>query len=331
MLLFSFRSFLEVLIAYPFSNKLTVTPAFGNIRAFANLAVVLIPLSWLVLVNNPRVETKVLAWSVNLFWVWVLVLTEARSGLLSLGVGILWVAFKYGRPGRAAFVVFLSVLFTSLLIYIFVPVLSVDGWTRDVTSSSGRWELWSWSWVYFFDSFPFGIGGMMFAADGRLAHASPHNLLLTLMAEWGALVLVGGALFLVVLVKAFRSELSGRSVSVRVRIPVVWAVIAGVVNAQFSGAHIGSFSSIALILAFGAYFAVRIPASMSELPNKLKSNRLLLIVLVCLWAHASFLGYQLYGFSEESRASCAKESSGTLYPRVWVQGRLDCGGSGFGH
>ncbi|SFM41806.1 O-antigen ligase family protein [Marinobacter zhejiangensis] len=327
MLLFSFRSFVEVLIASPFSNKLTATPAFTNIRTYANLAVIFIPLSCLALTGSPGVGRVFLVWLVNVFWVWVLVLTEARAALLALGVGVGWVALRYGRSGLVALAGALSVLFVSSLIYLLVPVLEADGWVRDITSSSGRWELWSLSWRYFVDSFPFGIGGMMFAADGRLAHASPHNVFFTLMAEWGALVVAGGVLFFSFLIQQSRRNPKGESPSAKVMIPVVWAVIAGFVNAQFSGAHIGSFSSMALILAFGAYSALRFPAHLSQKERPIRGlpTRLILIILFCIWGHASFLSYKLHIISEDRRGTCLELASGKLYPRIWVQGRLDCG------
>ncbi len=223
MWLYSLRTFIEIFISFPFSDKLTVTPGFTNIRMYADLAVVIIPLSWLALVNNSGIINRASLWLVNVFWMWILVLTEARSGILSLSIAVSWVAFRYSSIGRQVFGIFLSILFVSVVFYILLPVMSVDGWSRDVTSSSGRILLWELSWQYFQDSFPFGIGGMMFAADGRLDVASPHNIFFVLLAEWGGVFILGLVLMVsLIVMNLLNSQNKQEGISYNIRVPVVF-------------------------------------------------------------------------------------------------------------
>jgi len=326
MLLFSLRSSFEVLLAAPFSNKLTVTPGFANIRNYANVAVVLVPLSLLALINRASIYLRLLAWVVGIFWLWVLVITEARSGILSLGLAAIAVAIFCGKEGRKCLSRFAWMSFICTLLYLIFPVQKTAGWTKDIASSSGRIELWYDAWIYFIDSFPFGIGGMMFAASGNISSASPHNLMLTLMAEWGFLALLGIAIFswLLFLISDNRKP---QDIMMHVRVPILWGLLAGLLNLQFAGAHIDPFGSITLALAAGAYLSfVTVKRST---PGTAGSGYIkpLSVILLCVWGHAGFLGYSLYQFSDKTRASCAEESAGVLYPRIWVQGRLDCGSS----
>lgn len=323
--LYAVRSLLEILILFPFSSRLTVTPGFANIRLYSDVAVVLLPLSWLALVKNPTLKVKVAVWLCNVFLVWILMLTEARSGLLSLGMAVVFGVFRYIKYRRLILGVSLSVFVSSLFIYFVVPVLSNGSWVRDVTSSNGRWELWGLSSSYFFDSFPFGIGGMMFAADGRLGVASPHNLIFTLMAEWGALFLAGLVVILLALGKKIAPVVEPKDEWCQiVRIPVTLATIAGGVNLLFAGAQIAPFSSLCLILACGAYISLQFRGDGAN-RQQARNGRLLLIGMLGIFAHASYLGYELHEISEQSRPVCVELANGVLFPRFWVQGRLDCG------
>lgn len=324
MFLYSLRSLLEVLISVPFSDRLTATPGFANIRSYADLAVVFIPFSWLALTPSSRAVTKLAVWLINVSWLWILVVTEARSGLLSLVIGVAWVAVRHGKCGRNVMFFFGLALFVSLCISFLAPVMSVGGWTRDITSSSGRWELWERSLMYFVDGFPFGIGGMMFAADGTVGVATPHNLILTVMAEWGGLVVLGITLVALLVRLRCLSETRAPQMPAGVRVPITVAALAAIVNVQFAASHSWPFSSIALILACGAYLSTRLMVS-GPAAGRVGSGRIVIWVLVFVFLHASFLGYELHQFAEESRAGCVDITGGILFPRFWIQGRLDCG------
>lgn len=326
MILFFVRSAINVSISVPFTNLLTATPGFANIRLFADLAVVIIPLSWLVLSDKAGLSLRALVLSMSIYWGWILLLTEARSGLLSLFVAAFWVFLFHGKTGRCAFFIYLFVTSISFLLLMFLPVLSVDGWARDVTSSSGRWSLWALSLQYFAESFPFGIGGMMFAADGRLLISSPHNVILVLLAEWGILV-VSGILAFMLLSLRRRTVVWHKEMYLNVeaiRTPVVISAVAGSVNLMFSGAQIAPFSSLVLILSYGALLAIYFPSIKRESSSRFL-GALLSVSLLVICFHASWLGYELYGISESNREACY-EAAEVFSPRFWVQGRLDCGG-----
>lgn len=322
MTLYAFRSALDIWIFAPLLNRLDATPGFANIRLFSDVAVVMIPLSWLAITQSLRFWTKFLLWAANIFWVWLLVVTEARSGLLSLTVAVCWVTFRYGVHGRKTLLVALLLVLVAVSFYMAVPVMAADGWQRDITSSSGRWELWQLAIQCFLNFFPFGAGGMAFAADGRAGVASPHNLILVLLAEWGFLFCVGLAIVLFQLWKRYwvGRRYSTDSVEIGVRIPVTIAAIAATVNTLFAGSHIAPFSALCLILAWGSYVAI----NFSTTDIRPRFLWVVPILFIALWLHVAWLGYSLYQVSEGSRAACQEEQN-MLYPRFWIQGRLDCG------
>ncbi|WP_199457193.1 MULTISPECIES: O-antigen ligase family protein [unclassified Marinobacter] len=325
MTLFFIRSMIDISISVPFTNLLTATPGVANIRLFSDLAVVIMPLSWLALSGRSGPGLRFLVLIMSIYWAWILLLTEARSGLVSLFIAVSWVFLLHGKAGRWAFCIYLFIIATSFALLLSLPVLSVDGWTRDVTSSSGRWSLWALSLKYFAESFPFGIGGMMFAADGRPVISSPHNIILILMAEWGALVVAG--ILTLLLVSLRQGSLEWRSrvpfyIGV-VRTPVVIGTVAGSVNLMFSGAQIAPFSSLVLVLSYGALLAIYFPSRRKEKSGGIFGT-VLSIGLLVICFHASWLGYELYEISEANRQVCY-EATEVFSPRFWVQGRLDCG------
>ena len=324
MAMFSLRSFIDIVLFTPFSNRIVATPGFANIRLYSDLAVVFMPLSLLVFTRARSPKLIAAFYVFNIYWGWVLLITEARSGILSIGVALLWVACVHGQQGRLilirCFVTFLS----SIFLFVCFPVLSAGRQVRDMTSSSGRFHLWEVSWDQFVDSFPFGVGGMMFAARGAVEPASPHNMIMLLLAEWGALCFFG---LLVVGVVVFGRRVvpsqQSSPKSIDVHVVVVLSAIASSVNLLFAGAHIAPFSSIGLLLAYGALLAIYLPAPESGPGSSTYANAISIFLLL-MFGVVSILGFELYHLTETLRQECGAFSE-YLHPRFWVQGLLECG------
>ena len=318
---YSVFAILEVGIANPITLRITATPGFSNIRLFSDIAVVLIPLSWLALGRG--LGWRLYLWIVGGVWFWLLLLTEARSGILSLFVGVAWVALFYKSEGKASFLRLLILGLVTFVYYYVFPVFSPEGelgWNRDLSSSSGRWELWLLSLQYFYEEFPYGIGGMMFAADGRYGVASPHNIIMVLLAEWGGLAFLGMLFIFFVVVFRARKRDEHRVLCA----PVTVAAVASGINLMFAGAQIAPFSAIFLTLAWGGYLSTVFPGHVRGAGKAGIAVRSVAGAGLLVWSVVLGLAYGLYGYSEKTRASCDEER-GVLFPRFWVQGRLDCG------
>lgn len=310
---------LEIVIAAPMLTPLAATPGFSNIRMFSDVAVVLLPLSWLAI--NKNILLRMCVWGCGIVWFWLLIITEGRSGILSLLIAAVWVCILYGALGRKALARLLVMAALAAAIYIFLPVMATNdglGWHRDISSSSGRLELWLLSWHNFIAEFPYGIGGMMFAADGRSDVAHPHNIIFIIMAEWGGLFLFGVLLaMLVVFCRAIKQRKERR-----MRMPVAMAAVAAGVNIMFSGAQSAPFSAVCLVLVWGGYMATVFPESQNQ--EDAVNVEGWTVLLLFIWLIICWMGYSLYGYSKETRLTCLQEN-GVVYPRFWAQGRLDCG------
>ncbi len=312
-----------------------VTPGLPNIRLFSDIAAGLMPLALLYITarRSPSRVAALLSLPPLAVWWYLLFLTEGRAGILALTCAMGVALLLFGRQARfPVATLFVAALIGLLGWWIYNPLMgerAESPFRRDLTSSSGRLDLWADALRYSIENFPVGIGPMMFAGDGHIRSASAHNLFLNTAAEWGlplALLLmalvVKGCL---VIVKRARAMPEADK---PLYACLVMAFVGVMVNVQFSGAHIAPLSSLVMVLAIGLVFGYRHSAqpalATSSGPVPLGAKLLWGFVLACM-IYLVVAGWALYELSVASTQVCMQEiGRAYLYPRFWAQGRLEC-------
>lgn len=335
LLLYSVVAADHLHLVWDFANRHDFGPGFANVRMFADVAVGVMPLAVLYAVarRRPSVVAAFLCVIPLAFWWWLLWVSESRAALLGLIAG-----------GAVALILFSRTALWPLAMLAISGALGLVGWwflnpiggggaeqafVRDITSSSGRLELWRDALSYSLEHFPLGIGPMGFAGDGNLRSAHAHNFFLNTAAEWGlplALLLLALLLYgcRVIMRRARAMPVEDKPIYAC----LVIAFVGVVVNAQFSGSHIIPLSSLVLVLAIGLVFGYR-PSNMAPPvepvgPPPLRATQVW-AALMLLYAYLLYAGLELYWLAEDSTATCFQEQGRAYYyPRFWAQGRLEC-------
>lgn len=336
MTLYGVRLLLEILSSGYFVARVQMTPGFANIRLFADVAVGFISLApiYFLALQDKRKSRALLVLLAMTSWVWLLLITEARSALLGLLTGGLSVLFLFGRQAAS----YLGLLCASLALavigrLVYHPMAwQMDSlfWRSNLMSDSGRFDLWRDAYSYGVEAFPLGIGPLMFAADGRARPASPHNVFFTLWAEWGAIAAV---IFLGVILYTVGSRLrqyaSQRAKAPDLAVPITCAALACLVNLLFAGAHIAPLSAMTLLGVFGLFFG---QSYRGRAKVEVATGRfgLWATVVWFLWGGMIIsllvLAFPYFNTAHFSIESCIEQTGRALVsPRFWYQGRLDCG------
>lgn len=336
MMFYGVRLLLEILSSGFFVTRVQMTPGFANIRLFADVAVGFIPLASLyyLALQNKRKSRAALALLVMALWVWLLLITEARSALLGLLMGGLVVLFLFGRRAASYLVMLCASLGLAVIgWFAYHPMAwQMDSlfWRSNLMSDSGRFELWHDAFNYGIKSFPLGIGPLMFAADGQARPASPHNIFLTLWAEWGAiaaLIFLGVVLYVVG--SRLREYASQRVEVPELAAPIVCAALACLVNLLFAGAHIAPLGAMTLIGVLGIFFGYGCRVRPSGEVVQYRRGWLATAAWF-LWGGMIiglvFLALPYFNIAHFSIELCVEQTGRALVsPRFWYQGRLDCG------
>ncbi|MEQ5801985.1 O-antigen ligase family protein [Halomonas sp. H10-9-1] len=337
LLLYSVFAADHLHLVWPFANRHDFGPGFANVRFFADVAVGVMPLALLYAVarRRPSAVAAFLCVIPLTFWWWLLWVSESRAALLGLIAGAAVALFLFGRAARWPLTMLAISGALGLVGWWFLNPIGGGGsgaeqaFVRDITSSSGRLDLWRDALRYSLGHFPLGIGPMGFAGDGNLRSAHAHNFFLNTAAEWGlplALLLLALLLYgCWVIVRRARAMPEGDK---PIYACLVIAFVGVVVNAQFAGSHIIPLSSLVLVLSIGLVFGYRpsneAPPPIPVGPVPLRAT-LIWAALMLLYAYLLYAGLELYWLAEDSTATCFQEQGRAYYyPRFWAQGRLEC-------
>ncbi|SDJ64804.1 O-antigen ligase family protein [Billgrantia gudaonensis] len=335
--IYGFQALDAIYWRWEFLEARDITPGLPNVRLFSDIAAGLMPLALLYVTARsvPSRVAALLCLPPLAVWWYLLFVTEARAGILALVSAMAVAVWLFGRQARFPVATLSVAALVGLLgWWLYNPLLAEGAespFQRDLTTSSGRLDLWADALRYSIEHFPFGIGPMMFAGDGQIRSASAHNLFLNTAAEWGLPL----ALLLLALVVKGCFVIARRARTMPVGDKplyacLVMAFVGVMVNVQFSGAHIAPLSSLVMVLAIGLVFGHRHsglppPKKPAGSPPWPVAAKVLGALLVVCMVYLAVAGWELYELSVASTRVCMQEAGRAyLYPRFWAQGRLEC-------
>ncbi|QHS15150.1 O-antigen ligase [Shewanella sp. Arc9-LZ] len=295
------------------ANSLIV--GYDNIRFLNQLQVMLLPILFLPVFYSKLEMYKLYSLIlVALHWL-ILFQTEARGAIISLVIAFSLILFYLPTIRRKLGAGFFlrSLLLGALLWLVFViilPYLLFDNDSSPIRlTSSGRIDMWIYAMQKITEQPWFGFGPMSFAwAEGRpLANAHPHNSIVQLVYEYGAIVslLVVGFL-MKFFYKAFdivKRENHGLTIC------LVFSITAIAIYSFFSGVIVMPFSQLVLAFVLAAFWALISERRLDhwELNTSLK----FVLVLFVTFASIILLG----SFEHEALQE-------TGHPRFWLNGAV---------
>ena len=222
----------------------------GNIRIYDS---VIVPIIFLAIYLK-SINYKYISYTYP-FIVFLLTLglwfDGARAALLSILMGLV-VVFIFSKQHRklvlsTAAVILFSFFIYQLTYYFYNQIYDVDRSLNVIrTSSSGRWELWSYVYQKWIEQPWKGVGGNFLATTNYpLNHL--HNFYLKLIFEWGIL----GFIFLCWIFYQLKTVLTSNDVHIALKA----GICAVAVDAFFSGNLVYPASQISIVLLLGLAFS----------------------------------------------------------------------------
>lgn len=232
--------------------------AFVNVRMLAELqfaTLFLLPAAW-SLAKTHRMRCLVTV-TAALWWGWLL-FSGARATLVVVPWVLLVVFLCAGRRSFPWTQRLLMQLFTGLFLF---AVLRMVLWIRQApvdtvmtyarASGSGRFSLWEEAWQSVLQHPWLGNGPGAFSCLTSRVEASPHNILLLLLSEWGLIcVLLVAAVALCAFVAMVRHLREAMDVKA-LHLSLFASVVAIVTSAQLSGTLIAPLGQMAVVLVLG--------------------------------------------------------------------------------
>jgi len=310
--------------------------AFVNIRIFAELqflTLFLLPAAW---IHMDSIGWRRFISMTAMLWWGLLLFTGTRSALAALPFALLMLAVIGGKQTYSwlrllarqfigGLLVF-GVISLSMSLTLGTSLLGEGGMSFARTSSGGRLEIWANTWQYFLQSPWFGNGPGAFACLTDELVASPHNLGLQLLSEWGLfmamLCLVIALLLFYSLVRFLRSERRPSAV----HFSLFATLVATVAASMMEGMIIAPLQQMLLVLLFGWSLHAFAPDKFVSLTEN-RGSRLKLGFAAVLCA---FLAVVLWGMKADlalqrqllvSPEGVVNLSYG---PRFWADGHDHC-------
>ncbi|MGI2106986.1 O-antigen ligase family protein [Shewanella frigidimarina] len=285
---------------------------YVNVRFFNQLQVMVMPLLFLPFFSQNLARFKSISFIViSLHWT-VLLQTEARGAILSLILASSLIMFFLSAVSRKQFIftllqTILLGIFLWLVFIIIIPYWLMDSANLQIrTTSSGRIDLW----FYILQSIPehlwFGFGPMSFTwAEGKpLPHAHPHNAVMQLLYEYGVITCI--AITTWVISRVYNRLVMLKQLKNVSIIPIVYAVLAGLIYSLFSGVAVMPFAQI--LFVFMLSMLMQYGGN-----NDCKLGILTRIGLFLLISAISCLLLATYKHQELLPA---------MFPRIWVNGLI---------
>lgn len=262
----------------------------------------------------------------------MLFVSGTRGTLLGLVVSAVVIIWLFREHARSYLLTFLftaaggAVLFY-LVVLLLPAILGLDNSNlvantleRNLTSSSGRTELWLHSLGMALEHPWLGAGPMHFACNNPINNgAHPHNVWLQFLAEWGipfTLAITIGFFYLI-----FRWITKVRVASSeegQLALPITASLSAALAHSLFDGIAVMPVSQFYGVLLFGWALAWYRGAKQPQLSApSLKALPLVLPGLLLL----TYVAFSLPGLSAREEAELLL-GPGHLQPRFWSQGMI---------
>jgi hypothetical protein len=318
-LLFSVFTFVKYILFLAFSyvdaqsfDIHGLISGYVNIRFFNQIQVMMIAVLFLPFFNQNLAKFRSVSLLViSLHWM-VLLQTEARGAMLSLILASSFVSYFLSKDNRKCFIfTLLQTIFAGFCLWL-VFIIIIPYWLMESvnlqirTGSSGRLDLWLYSLTSIQERIFIGFGPMSFTwAEGKpLPHAHPHNAVIQLLYEYGVITCI--ACILWVASRAYNKLVMLNQPENVSLIPIIYAVLTGLIYSLFSGVIVMPFAQITLVFLVATL--VQYGA-----PTFYKVGR---FARVLMFLAVSVAGYVvLMTFKHE-------ELLPALFPRIWVNGLI---------
>lgn len=305
---------------------------FSNIRFHSQLQTWTLPLlmAGAVLATNRRAYAL---WMLVATLSWgLLFVSGTRGTLLGLAVSAAVVAWLFREHARDYLITLLlsaagGALLFMLVVFLLPATLGLDNADliantveRDVTSSSGRTQLWLHSLGMAMNHPWLGAGPMHFACDNPLNNgAHPHNVWLQFLGEWGIPFTLAATVGLSYLVIRWVTKIQGTSTEHRsLALPLTASLSAALAHSLFDGIAVMPLSQFyGVLLSAWALSWYRGAEQTQPAPTPLEAIPLALPGLILL----GYVAFSLTGLSARQEAELL-QGPGHLQPRFWSQGMI---------
>ncbi len=312
--------------------------AFVNVRIFAELqflTLLILPGAWLQMSSTGW--RRFIGLTAMLWW-GLLLFTGTRSALVVFPFALLVLGFVVGRSALGWFKVLAKQFSGGVLVFLFLRgcvawYLNAPFWGEGSmsfvrASSSGRLELWSGAWQHFIQHPWLGNGPGAFACFTDELVATPHNLFLQLLSEWGIFMTLLSLALALLMFAALVRHLRTSGYASPLQFSLFATLVVTVSASMMEGMIIGPLQQLLIIWMFG--WALHAFSHGSFIPLNGQALRwrqsiyvtaLILFLAIILWGVKADLILQ-----RELLVSPEGVVNLSYGPRFWADGHDHCPG-----
>lgn len=242
---------------------------FSNRRFFGQAASMVIPLlAYPLLIRAPPLWQRWTFFLLLAAWWMLVIVSGTRGTVLAIAGSIillaifLWQDFRAWLKLQMAGLLVGAMLF--VILFVWLPALlgqtpALENRASNLTTLSGREELWGMAWAQIQAHPWLGIGPMHFASLGLKFGAHPHNAILQLASEWGVIATTAFMLPVLISVKRLVTHLRQPSISSKpLLICLAASLLAAIIQSMVDGILVIPYTQNWLIFiagwALGVYF-----------------------------------------------------------------------------